>query len=664
MSINVRVLIGCLLLTASVIADQGRGGGPPTAGTPPVQGGNPGQPPLPDGEATAAISGVVIDGGTGQPVAGAIVSMSILGRSVPTGTQPRQLTDDKGRFAFVNVWSDNTYMLSASKFGYLDGGVGREKSPADPIRGVRVTKDQWLGTVRVTIWRPAAISGAVRDENGEPMVGIIVRALVRHRLMGRDELAAGPMTLTDDRGTYRLAGLVPGRYLMQVPSVQASMPTKTTYSGPGTTNAPDGGIELDDTSRLVIGRYPLPPPPVNGRPMTYAMAFHPSTSSVADAMTIELKYGDDRPNVDITLSPVPAVRVSGVLEGPPDAMTLMTVRLLPVGLENLGQGSETATALVDSSGQFTFANVPPGSYVIDAPVSIYEFSQGGSGIANRPASFPPPPGTQSWGRSSNAPDAASGLQFTTTSFRGNNVPNYSGRGSVTVGSSDVTGVVVRLKPMARMSGTIVLDLDPTQPAPETPPRFFLSLDPANGEVYLGAPRGQTPPDAPVTEFTIPGVIPGRYWLRSTGSSNWIVKSVTWKGRDYTTTPFDTTNGDDLTGVVLTMTNNRPTLSGVVQGTDALKAEDCMVVIFPVERAQWQGYGLTPTRFRTTSIATGATFTITTLPAGDYVVAAIDRSNRARWLDPSVLTQLEAAGARVSLTWGAKITQSVPVVVIR
>lgn len=650
-----------LLFAAALVADQGRAGGPPTATAPPSQSSNAAQPP--DGDPTAAISGTVIDGGTGQPVPGAIVSINVSGRTIPMGTQARQVTDDKGRFAFVNVWGDNAYLISASKFGYLDGGVGREKSAADPIRPVSVTKDQWRSGVRVTIWRPGTISGTVRDEAGDPMVGIIVRTLVRQRVMGRDQLLAGLMTTTDDRGMYRLAGLVPGRYLVQVPSVQSSMPTKTTYTGPGQTNAPDGGIELDDTSRLVIGRYPLPPPTVNGRPMTYAMTFHPATSSVVDALTIELNYGDDRPNVDITLSPVPAVRVSGTVEGPSDAMTLMTVRLLPAGLESLGQGSETATALVDGSGQFTFVNVPPGTYVIDAPVNIYEFAQPGSTGLNRSASFPAPPGIQGWSRSSNAPDSLFGLQFTTTSFRGQGVPNYSGRASVTVGSADINGVVVHLKPMGTMSGKIVLEPDPAQPAPTPTPRFSVSLDPANGEAYLGQPRSQSQPDAAPTDFMIPAVMPGQYWLRAS-YPGWTVKSITWKGRDYTTTPFDTTNGGEMTGVVVTVTNNRPTLSGIVSGTSTLKAEDCMVVIFPVERAQWQSYGLSPARFKTATIGTGDAYTITSLPAGDYVVAAVDRTVRSRWLDPAVLTQLEAAGARVSLAWGAKMTQQVPVVVVK
>jgi hypothetical protein len=89
-----------------------------------------------------------------------------------------------------------------------------------------------------------------------------------------------------------------------------------------------------------------------------------------------------------------------------------------------------------------------------------------------------------------------------------------------------------------------------------------------------------------------------------------------------------------------------------------------VVIFPVERGLWRNFGLSPVRFRTAAIGAGDAYSTASLPAGDYIVAAIDRTSRPTWLDPAVLTQLEAAGARVSLAWGAKVTQEVPAVVIR
>jgi hypothetical protein len=216
------------------------------------------QAPTPPPAGVGAITGTVIDGATGAAVAGALVFLANAeaGRAAPL-SQTRQVTDARGRFAFTELSGDGAFTLIASKFGYLDGGYGRDVSPHDPLRAVVLRKDEWVSNLRVPIWRPGSISGAVRDEAGEPVVGVYVRALARFRIQGREDLLAGPLTTTNDRGEYRLSGLAPGRYVIQVPSVQASVPAATKLATtPG--NAPEGAIDVDDSHRLVIGRYPLP----------------------------------------------------------------------------------------------------------------------------------------------------------------------------------------------------------------------------------------------------------------------------------------------------------------------------------------------------------------------------------------------------------------------
>ena len=366
----------------------------------------------------------------------------------------------------------------------------------------------------------------MRDEAGEPVVGVFVRALARFRIQGRDDVVAGPMTTTNDRGEYRLSGLAPGRYVVQVPSVQASIPAATKMPAV-TGNAPDGILEIDDSNRLVIGRYPLPPPPVNGRQMAYGVVFHPSTSTLAQAMVIDLKFGDERPNVDLALVPVPAARVSGIVEGPPGALKQLTLRLLPAGLENIGFGAEAATALVEEDGRFTFLNVPAGSYTIDAPVKVAELTSappsfGGSGFNSRSASnrFPVPPPVQGSGYSSNSIELLPGVAFVDTSFR-SDVAEYSGRAPVTVGASDVNNVVVRLRPHVTISGRIVIEADPSKPTDKPPARIPVRLDPAAGEASLGMPQSSFQQEGPADLFTIPGVQPGQYFMRVYGYPAWI-----------------------------------------------------------------------------------------------------------------------------------------------
>lgn len=607
--------------------------------------------------ATGVISGVVVDGSTGAPVPGAIVFIAAV-PDKPIGPERRQITDERGRFAFVNLPADTNYTIASSKFGYLEGGYGRDVLPTDPLRTVVLPGGAWLPNIRATVWKPGVISGTVRDELGEPVVGVYVRALVRVNIYGRQDLASGPIVITDDRGEFRFPGLPPGHYLVQVPSVQATVPPNTALST-NRSNMADGAMDIDERNRLiVVGRYPVPPPAVNDKTMAYALAFHPSTPVVEQATVIDLNYAEDRPNVDITLAPVPTARVSGTVAGPPDALAALTLRLLPVGLENLGLGSEMAMTLVRADGSFTFLNVPAGRYIIDAPNTVSELATVPRTVTG--AVLPAPPNANGFGGSSDDVALLPGVSYSRASYR---TPTpYSARVPVSVTGADVTGVSIRLRPHATMSGRIVVEADPARAQMKPPARFPLRLDSAAGEAHLGFPQSANGIDAPA--FEINDITPGRYFLRSYGYPGWIVKSITWKGRDMTTTPFDAGAEDSLGDVVVTITNAVPELSGAVRDGDGLKADSAIVVLFPADRTQWADAGLWPQRLKTATPWSGGTYLLTTAPAGDYLVAAIDRAHIASWLSADFLTRLERVATRVTLAWGSKTSQDLTATVVR
>jgi hypothetical protein len=229
-----------------------------------------------------------------------------------------------------------------------------------------------------------------------------------------------------------------------------------------------------------------------------------------------------------------------------------------------------------------------------------------------------------------------------------------------VAGSDLTGVVVRLRPSVTVKGTIKLDAEASKPA--TPPRFFVSLDPAGGQPWAGQPRanGSTLIDQ---DFEIAGVQPTAYFLRVQGAPGWIVKSVQRNGREHAIIPVDFGAVDDGP-LVVTMTNAAPTLFGKVRDSDGTMPESAMVVVFPAQPDQRVNTGLWSPRLAAMPLGPDASFRFTDLPAGEYCVAAIDRARAAGWRDPAVLTQIERLATRVTLNWGQGAAQDLTMVVIR
>ena len=352
-------------------------------------------------EGTAAISGVVTEATTKEPIPGVMVYLGFQGRGA-VGRLSRQITDAKGRFVFTDLPAGTLFFINASKLGYLEGhfGVG-----AGGLLGglISLSDGQWFREANVAMSRPGSISGTVVDERGEPAVGVFVRVLSRVKVAGRLTLTAGQTSKTDDRGVYRLADLAPGRYIVQVPSVQQSFPASLTPAeiaglradqmSPGrAAPEPPPALDLPNGMRVVVGNYLTPPAPVDGRPMTYPAAFHPGVATIAAAAIVDVRAGEDRDGVNVALHPVPAGSLSGMIDGPPQSVAGSVLRLIPDGLEELGFGGEAATALVGADGRFCFVNVPVGGYTIDLRNSITEITYRAPLAATLPVSLPVAPG--------------------------------------------------------------------------------------------------------------------------------------------------------------------------------------------------------------------------------------------------------------------------------
>jgi hypothetical protein len=222
---------------------------------------------------------------------------------------------------------------------------------------------------------------------------------------------------------------------------------------------------------------------------------------------------------------------------------------------------------------------------------------------------------------------------------------------VSVGGSDITDLVVPLHAAAKIHGHVNLAEGATPPAAGRPLLIF--AQPASGDPSLGNPNGRTVPDDPSFAFTIEGLMAGTYLLDTMGFTGMAPVSVMWEGRDVKDSGFDGTLGRDFDDVVVTLTNNFAEVTGVVRDDDGPAAG--AVILFPVERERWTGYGWTPIRLQSAPSGSNGAYKLQRLSEGDYFVIAVDSTKSNAWLDPRFLAAAVPAATRISVKWGDKQT---------
>jgi hypothetical protein len=93
-----------------------------------------------------------------------------------------------------------------------------------------------------------------------------------------------------------------------------------------------------------------------------------------------------------------------------------------------------------------------------------------------------------------------------------------------------------------------------------------------------------------------------------------------------------------------------TISGHVTDATSAPVSNYSVVVFPTDRAKWS---VTPRLFRLVRPAEDGSFEVTSLPAGEYWVAATDPMEgddvSGDWLKTETLERLSFRATRVTLT---------------
>jgi hypothetical protein len=276
------------------------------------------------------------------------------------------IADDAGSFTFARL-PPGAYKISAKKAAYLAAEYGSS-------RPGRVGSQLALAagerrTVSLTMFRGAAVGGVLTTQSGAPLSGVSVMAITSRSLRDNDRFDPEPAT-TNDRGEYRIYGLMPGEYFV------VALPGD---EGAGEIGARSAG-ETDALLALVAQRKNVASPitrpatveplPAAPRVIGYSPIYYPGTPLVTDAEPIRLAAGDDRSSIRFAVPRLPVATVEGTIAG--DIASLATVQMAIVPdamrLRMRGKFPSVTAAPPNEQGQFKYGNLSPGHYQIVARV--------------------------------------------------------------------------------------------------------------------------------------------------------------------------------------------------------------------------------------------------------------------------------------------------------
>ena len=155
------------------------------------------------------ISGTVIEATSGEPVRKAIVTLTLEGEPKRWATTRR---DGSGQFSFVGLPAGK-YDLRARKQGL--GAATYGATGAGQIGEIISLKEREARVgVNLLFNRFGWIAGRVFDTDGEPVPSTAITLFRTDPNMGYLVMTRYAGGTTDNRGNFRLEGLVPGDYYL------------------------------------------------------------------------------------------------------------------------------------------------------------------------------------------------------------------------------------------------------------------------------------------------------------------------------------------------------------------------------------------------------------------------------------------------------------------
>src|SRR6185436_18168441 len=223
------------------------------------------------------ITGRVLASDNGRPVKRARVFISAA--ELPGGRG--MLTDDSGVFDFTEL-PGGRYTLTVSKSGFVSLSYGQRR-PLQAGTPLQLAEDQQIKGIQFQLPRGSVIGGRVLDEDGDAMPGVMVRVMRYQYQQGERRLTAAGTAQTDDRGQFRVWGLMPGDYYVNAvmrgggggfggPGGFAPGPGMFAGRGGGRGFAPAPGAGEQEQTNYAPTYYPGVPSVNEAKPITVGLS--------------------------------------------------------------------------------------------------------------------------------------------------------------------------------------------------------------------------------------------------------------------------------------------------------------------------------------------------------------------------------------------------------
>jgi len=352
----------------------------------------------------------------------------------------------------------------------------------------------------------------------------------------------------------------------------------------------------------------------------YAPTYYAGVTSAADAARVKLAAAQEVTGIDFQIQVVPFATVKGVVVGGSATVMLLSDEAGAGGLAGLagrGGGGRGGfgpllggglRAVTRPDGSFSIPNVAPGKYTI---------------IARGDA--------------------------------GPNGPSRTAMQPLVVAGEEVN-VALNPSPGVQLGGTITFEAAGSPPASGFS-GFRVMPVPLGAVAALPGGRGARPGDITQNgQFTITDVTPGLYSIRASAPRGWAMKAVFVDGREVTDSPIEV-KSENVTGLNVIFTDRISSLSGNVRDARGTPIGDVTVIAFPADDRLWMPQSRQILSARTDQ---AGAYRLASIPAGDYLVIALDDVEPGEWFDPAFLDQIRGRATKVKIEEGEQRTQDLKV----